>query len=96
MWIWGLFEEPLYPYMLLSFDCNRIEVAEGGYHIPKGKLFAEVKHARGSKSGHVLSDGKLSFKVTKTYKADLVGLSEATIGEPTMCGRLQADCIEVA
>ena len=45
MWIWGLFEEPLYPYMLLSFDCNRIEVAEGGYHIPKGKLFAEVKHA---------------------------------------------------
>ena len=96
MWIWGLFEEPLYPYMLLSFDCNRIEVAEGGYHIPKGKLFAEVKHARGSKSGHVLSDGKLSFKVTKTYKTDLVGLSEATIGEPTMCGRLQADCIEVA
>mmetsp|Transcript_1165 Transcript_1165/g.4366 ORF Transcript_1165/g.4366 Transcript_1165/m.4366 type:complete len:229 (-) Transcript_1165:60-746(-) len=96
LWIWGLFEEPLYPYMLLSFDCNRIEVAEGGYHIPKGKLFAEVKHARGSKSGHVLSDGKLSFKVTKTYKADLVGLSEATIGEPTMCGRLQADCIEVA
>ena len=55
-----------------------------------------MKHARGSKSGHVLSDGKLSFKVTKTYKADLVGLSEATIGEPTMCGRLQADCIEVA
>ena len=96
LWIWGLFEEPLYPYMLLSFDCNRIEVAEGGYHIPKGKLFAEVKHARGSKSGHVLSDGKLSFKVTKTYKADLVGLSQATIGEPTICGRLQTDCIEVA
>ena len=96
LWIWGLFEEPLYPYMLLSFDCNRIEVAEGGYHIPKGKLFAEVKHARGSKSGHALSDGKLSFKVTKTYKADLVGLSQATIGEPTICGRLQTDCIEVA
>ena len=44
----------------------------------------------------MLSDGKLSFKVTKTYKADLVGLSQATIGEPTICGRLQTDCIEVA
>jgi hypothetical protein len=94
LWIWGLFEEPLYPYMLLSMDVNRLEVAEGGYHIPAGKLYAEVKHARGSKSGHVLSDGVLNFKVTKTYAADLVGLSKALVGEPTMCGRLRADCVE--
>lgn len=95
LWIWGLFEEPLYPYMLLSMDVNRLEVAEGGYHIPAGKLFAEVKHARGSKSGHVLSDGVLNFKVTKTYQADLVGLSKVSVGEPQMCGRLRADCIDV-
>lgn len=42
LWIWGLFEEPLYPYLLLSMDVNRVEVAEGGYHIPEGKLYAEV------------------------------------------------------
>lgn len=42
LWIWGLFEEPLYPYLLLSMDVNRLEVAEGGYHIPEGKLYAEV------------------------------------------------------
>eukprot|EP00740_Mantoniella_antarctica_P004760 CAMPEP_0181357012 /NCGR_PEP_ID=MMETSP1106-20121128/4725_1 /TAXON_ID=81844 /ORGANISM="Mantoniella antarctica, Strain SL-175" /LENGTH=252 /DNA_ID=CAMNT_0023469829 /DNA_START=100 /DNA_END=858 /DNA_ORIENTATION=+ len=95
LWIWGLFEEPLYPFMLLSMDINRLEVAEGGYHIPQGKLFAEIKHARGSKSGHVLTDGVLNFKVTKTYQADLVGLSKVSVGEPTMCGKLRADCIEV-
>ena len=82
--------------MLLSMDINRVEVADGGYHIPSGKLFAELKHARGSKSGHVLSDGVLNFKVTKTYQADLVGLSKVAVGEPKMCGRLRADCVEVA
>ena len=43
LWIWGLFEEPLYPYMLLSFDVNRVEVREGGYHVPAGKLFGEMR-----------------------------------------------------
>ena len=55
-----------------------------------------MKHARGSKSGHVLTDGVLNFKVTKTYQADLVGLSKVSVGEPKMCGRLRADCVEVA
>ena len=38
----------------------------------------------------------LSFKVTKTYQADLVGLSRVSVGEPKMCGRLRADCIDVS
>ena len=33
--------------MLLSFDANRVEVAEGGYHVPAGRLFGEMKHQRG-------------------------------------------------
>jgi hypothetical protein len=53
-----------------------------------------LRHARGSKSGHVLSDGRLSFKVTKTYQADLVGLSKVSVGEPTECGRVRLDCVE--
>lgn len=57
------------------------------------RLYVPVKHARGSKSGHVLRDGVLNFRVTKTYQADLVGLSKVTVGEPKMCGRLRADCI---
>lgn len=94
LWIWGLFEDPLYPYLVFSMDVNRIDVADGGkYHIPSGTLFAEVKHQRGSKSGSVLTDGVLSFKVTKTYQADLVGLSKVTVGEPNQCGRLKAECV---
>ena len=93
LWIWGLFSEPLYPYLLFSLDVNRVEVADGGYHVPEGTLFAEMKHARGSKQGCVLSDGTLSFKVTKTYQADLVGLSKVAVGEPTACGRIKADCV---
>jgi hypothetical protein len=93
LWIWGLFSEPLYPYLLFSLDVNRVEVAEGGYHVPAGTLFAEMKHARGSKQGSVLSDGTLSFKVTKTYQADLVGLSKVAVGEPNKCGRIKAECV---
>jgi hypothetical protein len=29
--------------MLLSFDVNRVEVREGGYHVPAGKLFGEMR-----------------------------------------------------
>ena len=93
LWIWGLFSEPLYPYLLFSMDVNRVEVAPGGYHVPAGKVFAEMRHARGSKQGCVLSDGTLSFKVTKTYQADLVGLSEVAVGEPNKCGRIKAECV---
>lgn len=94
LWIWGLFEEPLYPYLLLTLEANRVEVAEGGYHVPAGRLLGEMRHARGSKQGSVLTDGLLRFEVTKTYQADLVGLSKVTVGEPTTCGRLRADCLE--
>ena len=94
LWIWGLFEEPLYPYLLLTLEANRVEVAEGGYHVPAGRLLGEMRHARGSKQGSVLTDGLLRFEVTKTYQADLVGLSKVAVGEPTTCGRLRADCLE--
>ena len=93
LWIWGLFSEPLYPYLLFSMDVNRVEVAEGGYHVPAGPVFAQMKHARGSKQGCVLTEGTLSFKVTKTYQADLVGLSKVAVGEPNACGRIKADCV---
>ncbi len=93
LWIWGLFSEPLYPYLLFSMDVNRVEVAEGGYHVPAGPVFAQMKHARGSKQGCVLTEGTLSFKVTKTYQADLVGLSKVAVGEPNACGTIRADCV---
>jgi len=35
----------------------------------------------------------LSFKVTKTYQADLVGLSKVAVDEPTMCGKIKAECL---
>ena len=80
----GLFEEPLYPYMLLSFDCNRIE-GRGWVSHTKGKLFASETR-QGQQEPPRAGDGKLSFKVTKTYKADPVGLSEATIGNRRCAG----------
>ena len=58
------------------------------------RLFGEMKHQRGSKQGSVLSDGVLKFETTRSYQADLVGLSRVEVGEPTMCGRLVAECVE--
>jgi len=65
------------------------------YFFQRSRTIFKTPMPRGSKSGHVLTDGVLNFKVTKTYQADLVGLSKVSVGEPTMCGKLRADCIEV-
>ena len=40
--MWGLFKQALYPYMLCTFDINRVEVADGGYHVPQVRGLEDV------------------------------------------------------
>ena len=88
LWIWGLFSDPLYPYMLLELELEEpVEVGEG-VSIPAGTLYCQVDHRR--KDGKVqLGEGTVTYKVTESIKADLVGLSNVEYGEPVPCGKIR-------
>jgi len=89
LWIWGLFKEPLYPFMLLELDLSApVEMPVEGVSIPAGKLYCQIDHRR--KDGSVqLGEGVVTYKVSEKVAADLVGLSEVTYDEPVECGRIR-------
>jgi hypothetical protein len=87
LWIWGLFKEPLYPFLLLELDLAQ-PVETEGLVIPAGRLYFQVDHRR--KDGVVvLGEGPATFKVTEKLNADLVGLSNFNYEEPISCGRIR-------
>ncbi|KAK1747294.1 F-box only protein [Skeletonema marinoi] len=57
LWIWGLFKEPLYPFMLLQMETKELELssAEGEEKdsIPALKLYAQINHIRDQETGNV-------------------------------------------
>ena len=64
LWIWGLFKEPLYPYMLLSMETRELALpssmdGENDDSIPALKLYARIPHARnnGNKKDNKASGG---------------------------------------
>lgn len=87
LWIWGLFSEPLYPFILFELVlAEPVEVAPG-VTVPAGPLCCQVDHRR--KDGGVqLGEGTLTYKVTEKLAADLVGLSEVSYDEPIPCGKI--------
>ena len=50
LWIWGLFKEPLYPFILFSLPCAEIALADGTA-IPAGTLFIQAEHRRDPREG---------------------------------------------
>jgi len=89
LWIWGLFSEPLYPFIIFEMDLEApVEFPEEGVSIPKGTLYFQVDHRR--KDGQVqLGEGAVSYKVTEKLAADLVGLSEFAYDEAIPCGKIR-------
>lgn len=57
LWIWGLFKEPLYPFMLLQMETKELELSSGEGEekdsIPPLKLYAQINHIRDSDTGNV-------------------------------------------
>jgi hypothetical protein len=77
-WIWGLFEEPKYPFMLLEFEVLK-EIPLSTGVIPVGKMFGQCKVTRDKETGVSISDGTLSITEMTEMQADLVGLSTAFV-----------------
>lgn len=82
LWVWGLFEEPKYPFLYMTlavFDdvilaSGESEPIFGGAGVPNSKLNIRFNHARDAARGAVLSSGQLTAQITELVKADPLGL----------------------
>ena len=85
LWIWGLFSDPLYPFILFELELAGPLAITPEKSLPAGPLYFQVDHRR--KDGAVqLGEGPIKYKIFEKVAADLVGLSDLTYGEPVGCG----------
>ncbi len=75
LWVWGLFKEPLYPYLLLQMETREFILEENGDtgigdSLPALKLYAQVPHVRSEKveGDVVLSTANLNVRVLEQVK----------------------------
>ena len=62
LWIWGLFKEPLYPFMLLQMETKELTLpssadGENADSIPPLKLYAQINHIRSKDDGRLKGEG---------------------------------------
>ena len=89
LWVWGLFKEPLYPFMLLQLELDSIPLpGSEGDSIKPLKLFAQINHARDDEKGVILSGGDLKVREIETVKADPFGAATVDIYEEISVGKL--------
>jgi len=91
LWIWGLFKEPLYPFLLLQFDVEEITLSgEDQDAIKPFTLFAQINHKRGDNGEVILSSvTDLTVREKETYKADPFGAAKIDLYENVVVGKLQ-------
>lgn len=88
LWVWGLFKEPLYPFMLLQMATDSIPLpGEEGDSIEPLKLFAQISHKRDPDKGAVLSRAELKIREMETVNADLLGVSTAEVYREVSIGQ---------
>jgi hypothetical protein len=88
LWVWGLFKEPLYPFLLLQLQTASIPLpGEEGDSIEPLALFAQINHKRDQEKGAILSRAELKIREMETVKADLFGVSMAELYEEKTIGQ---------
>uniref|UniRef100_A0A7S4JLM2 Uncharacterized protein n=1 Tax=Odontella aurita TaxID=265563 RepID=A0A7S4JLM2_9STRA len=89
LWVWGLFKEPLYPFMLLQLETKEVALpGEEGDSIKPLKLYAQINHSREKEEGVVLQASALSVRELETMKADPFGAATVEIYDEVNVGQL--------
>lgn len=89
LWVWGLFKEPLYPFMLLQLETEEFDLpGEEGDSILPLKLFAQINHYRDEEKGVILSQAALNIREVETMKADPLGAATVDVYEEVSVGQL--------
>jgi hypothetical protein len=91
LWVWGLFKEPLYPYMLFSFETLPVLWNEATQDsIPALQLYVQLNHTRNRDTGAVsLSSNTLydlKIRQIETIAADPLGVSKVDVYEELSVG----------
>ena len=96
LWIWGLFEEPKYPYLYFNMDLYNTTILPSGEEepifkgegIPNGRLYMRCSHTRDKNRGVILSNPQMTWKLTEIVSADLLGIVKFDAGEFEDAGQL--------
>lgn len=89
LWIWGLFKEPLYPFMLLQLETKAIQLpGEDNDTIAPLNLYAQIFHTRDKEMGVVLKASVLNIREIESIKADPFGAARVEIYEEKSVGQL--------
>lgn len=94
LWIWGLFEEPLYPFLLLQIETDPIPLSSGGGnstvadYIKPLQLYAQINHKREKDVGVVLEASELKVRQLETIKADPFGAATVDVYDEVDIGTL--------
>jgi len=90
LWIWGLFKEPLYPFMLLQIETDEYPI--GGVEedsLKPLRLYAQVDHKRDKETGDVeLGVASVNLREIEQMKADPFGAAKVEIFEEVKVGQL--------
>jgi len=91
LWIWGLFKEPKYPFLLLQIEMDSIFLSgEEKDSIKPFVLYAQINHKRGDNGEVILSlVSDINVRQKETMKADPFGASLVDVYEDTPVGKIQ-------
>jgi len=90
LWVWGLFKEPLYPFLLLQMETREMPLpGSDGDAIKPLKLYAQITHKRDRDTGTVeLGGASLNVREVETIKADPFGAASVELYDEVDVGRL--------
>lgn len=99
LWVWGLFKEPLYPFLLLQLETDAIPLITSTSSkenedtvkdaIRPLRLFCQLEHKRDSNGSVTLSPtSELKIRQMETVQADIFGAATADIYEEINVGTL--------
>eukprot|EP01031_Cornospumella_fuschlensis_P032797 gene32797-39651_t len=97
LWIWGLFEEPKYPYLYFTLDVYSSVILPSGEEdkifgeegIPGNKLYLRFNHFRDPEKGVVLTNGQVNYRTRELVSADPLGLGgQVDVGEEISVGKV--------
>lgn len=96
LWIWGLFKEPQYPFMLLQIETEEYALpGDAGDAIQPLKLYAQINHKRDKETGEVeLDAATLNIREIEQIKADPFGAAKVDIYEEVQCGQVSLRLLE--
>lgn len=95
LWIWGLFEEPKYPFLYFYMDVFNTTILPsgeevpifGGDGIPNNRLNFRFEHVIEPSVGTTLKGGLMNYKMTEMIKADPFGVGgKVDVGDSVPAG----------